>query len=156
MHAAGVVADHAAEGAALVTGWVGAEGEVMFFGGVAKIVEDDSRLHARDAAGGIDFENPRHVPREIEDDGDIAALAGKRGASPAAEQRGSELAAEGDSGENVVDVAGKHDTDWDLAIVGTVGSVEGTGSGVETNVAGRAAANLGAQGFFEPRSVDLR
>ena len=98
MHAAGVVADHAAESAAVVSGGVGSEGEVVFFGGGAKTVEHDSGLYAGDAAGGIDFENPRHVFGEIENDGDVAALSGERRAAAAAEQRRAELAAECDSG----------------------------------------------------------
>jgi hypothetical protein len=92
--AAGVVADHAADGAAVVAGGIGSEGEVMLFGGVAESVEDDSGLHAGDAAGGIDLENARHVLGKIEDDGDVAALAGERSAAAAAEERRAEFAAE--------------------------------------------------------------
>src|SRR5271166_4170338 len=98
MDAAGVVADHAAEGTAIVRGGIGGEGEMVFFGGGAKSVEHDSGLHAGDAAGGIDFENPRHVFGEIEDDGDVAALAGQRRAAAATEKRRAEFAAEGDRG----------------------------------------------------------
>jgi len=56
MNAAGVVADHAAEGAAVVRGGIGREGEMVLFGGGAKSVEHDSGLDAGDTAGGIDFE----------------------------------------------------------------------------------------------------
>jgi hypothetical protein len=55
MNAAGVVTDHAAEGAAVMRGGVGAEGEMVFFGGVAESVEDDSGLHAGEATSGINF-----------------------------------------------------------------------------------------------------
>ena len=61
MHAAGVVADHAAESAAIVRGGIGRESEMVFFGGSAEVVEHDSGLNAGNAAGRIDFENPRHV-----------------------------------------------------------------------------------------------
>ena len=98
MHAAGVIADHAAKSAAAVRGWIRAEGEVMFFGGVAEMVEHDTGLHAGDAADRINFENPRHVLGEIEHDRDVAALSGERCASAAAKKRGAELAAEGDGG----------------------------------------------------------
>src|SRR3984957_6152773 len=77
MHAAGVIADHAAQSAAVVTGGVGPEGEVMLLGGGAKIVENHAGLHASDAAGRVDLNNPRHIFREIEDDCYIAALAGQ-------------------------------------------------------------------------------
>ena len=84
MHAAGVVADHAAESAAAVSGRVGPKGEVMFFGCGAQTVEHDSGLYAGDAAGRIDFEDPRHVLGKIEDDGNVAALSGERRAAAAA------------------------------------------------------------------------
>src|ERR1700678_1009482 len=129
---------------------------MMFFGGIAEIVEDHAGLHASNAADGIDLEDPRHVPGEIEDDGNVAALAGERGASATAEQRRSELAAERYGGENVVDVAGKNHADGNLAVVGTVRRVECAGSGIKAYVAGRAAANLGAQACLQPHCVHLR
>ena len=153
MHAAGVVADHAAERAAVVRGGVGREGEMVLFGGGAEIVEHDSGLHAGDAAGGIDFENPRHVLGKIEDDGDVAALAGERRAAAAAEQRRAELAAEGDRGQNVVGIAGEHDADGNLAVVGAVGRVESACAAVETDF---SAANLCAQGFGQACGIHLR
>src|SRR5580698_2420064 len=115
MHSAGVVADHAAQGAAVVSGGIGGEGEVVLFGGGSEMVEHDSGLHAGDAAGGIDFENPGHVFGEIENDGDIAALAGERGASSAAKQRRAEFAAARNCRENIVGISGEHDADGDLA-----------------------------------------
>jgi len=77
VHAAGVVADHAAESTAVVGGRIGRESQVMFFGFAAQVVEDDAGLHARDAALGIDFKDGRHVFRKIEDDGGVTALSGK-------------------------------------------------------------------------------
>ncbi len=76
MDAAGVVADHAAEGAAIMSGGIGREGEMVLFGGDAEMVEHDSGLNPGDTVGGVDFENPRHVLGKIEDDSDVAALAG--------------------------------------------------------------------------------
>ena len=61
VHAAGVVADHASECAAVVSGGIGREGKVVFLGGSAQCIENNSGLDARDAANGIDFENARHV-----------------------------------------------------------------------------------------------
>ena len=132
--AAGVVADHAADGAAVVAGGIGGEGEVMFFGGVAEVVEDDAGLHAGDAAGGIDLENARHVLGEVEDDGDVAALSGEGGAAAAAEHGRIEFAAEGECGEDVVGVVRENYADGDLAVVRTVGRVEGAAAVVEANV----------------------
>ena len=54
VHAATVVADHAAEGAAGVRGGIGRVGEVMQLGGVAQAVENDAGLDARESLRGID------------------------------------------------------------------------------------------------------
>jgi hypothetical protein len=147
MHAAGVVADHAAQGAAVVSGGIRAEGEVVFFGGGAKIVEHDSGLYTRDAADGVDFEDPRHVSGEIENDGDVAALSGEGRAAAATEKGCAELAAERYRGQNIVGIAGTHYADGDLAVVGPVGGVQGAGAAVEADVAMKSAADLGAESF---------
>jgi hypothetical protein len=143
MHTAGVVSDHSAESAAAVSCRIRTEGEVMFFGGGAQTVEHDSGLYAGDAADRIDFENPRHVFGKIEDDRDVAALSGQGCAGATAEQRRAELAAECDSGFNIVSVAREHDADRNLAVVGAVGGVESAGAPVEADL----AADLGAQSF---------
>src|SRR5579862_2816540 len=96
--AAGIVADHAADGAAVVAGGIGSEGEMEFFGGIAEMVEHDSGLHASDPALGINLENVPHIFREIESDRNVAALAGERSASAAAEQWRAKVAADGDGG----------------------------------------------------------
>jgi hypothetical protein len=149
MDAAGIVADHASQGAAVVGSGVGGEGEVMFFGGVAEVIEDDSGLYAGDAAGRVDFEDLRHVLGEIEDDGDVAALSGEGRASAAAEQGSVEFAAEGDGGEDVVGIVRENYPDGDLAVIGAIGSVESAGTGVKADF----AANLAAQGLGQPRGV---
>ena len=73
---AGVVTDHATDGAAIVAGWIGSESEVVLFGGIAQVIENDSGLDLRDAVRGIDFEDFPHVPREIENDRYVATLTG--------------------------------------------------------------------------------
>ncbi len=76
-----------------------------------------------------------HVLREIEDHGDVAALAGKRGAAAAAEDRSAILARQRDGGDDVIDIAGKNYADRNLTIVGAVGGVQGAAAGVETDFA---------------------
>src|SRR5882757_8586167 len=141
MHAAGIVSDHAAESAAIMGGGDRTERAMVFFGGGAAVVENDSGLHAGDAADGIDFENPRHVFRKIENDGDVAALSGERCAAAAAEEWRAELAAQSDGGENIVGIAGEYDADGDLAVIGTVGGVKGASAAVEADF----ALDLGAE-----------
>jgi hypothetical protein len=69
-------------------------------------------------------------------------LAGERRAATAAEKWRAELAAQCDRGQNIVGIAGEHDTDGNLAVVGTVGGVEGASAAVEADF----AADLHAQG----------
>src|SRR5581483_4976724 len=97
--AAGVVADHAAECAAVMAGRIGGECEVMFLGGVAQVVEDYAGLDAGDPALGINLQNLSHVPGEVEDHGYVAALPGQGSPPAAAEQRGAEFAASGNGGK---------------------------------------------------------
>src|SRR5438876_789408 len=75
---AGVVADHAAERAVVVRGGVGAEGElVLGLGGFAQVVEDQTRLDAREPPLGVDLDDLVQVLGEVDDHGDVAALAGE-------------------------------------------------------------------------------
>ena len=54
VHAATVVADHAAQGAARVGGRIGRIGQVMLLGCIAQPVENDARLHRSELRFGID------------------------------------------------------------------------------------------------------
>ena len=152
MHAAGVVADHAAQGAAVVGGRIGPEGQVMFFGRVAQVVENHAGLDPGNAPLGIDLHDVAHVAGEIEHQGDVAALSGERSAAAAAQERSAILARERDRGDDVVGVAGKNYADGDLAIVGSVGGVEGAAAGIETDV----AAQLTPQSLFQRDHVHHR
>ena len=62
------------------------------------------------------------------------------------------VAADGNGGENVFFVARNYDSDWDLAIVGAVGRVEGAAAGVEANF----SAKVAAEGGFKGGDVELR
>ncbi len=140
--AAGVVADHAADGASRVGGGVGSEGEVEFFCCVADAVEDYAGLNVDGAMGDVDFAHFVHVFGEVEDDGEVAALSGERSAGSAGEDGRVEFAAEGEGGDDVVFVAGDDDADGDVAVVGGVGGVEGAGGGVEADFAADFGAEL--------------
>jgi hypothetical protein len=104
---------------------------VVLFRGGAEIIEHYSGLHAGNAAGGIDFKNPCHVFGEIENDGDVATLAGERCTPTAAEQRRAKLAAQRDCGANVIGIAWEHHADRNLPVVGTIRSVESAASTIE-------------------------
>ena len=76
--AAGVVADHAADGAAGVRGGVGSEGEVEALGGIADAVEDYAGLDADGPVPDVDGVHFVHVFGEVEDDSEVGS-PGRRG-----------------------------------------------------------------------------
>ena len=147
--AAGVVADHAADGAAVVAGGIGREGEVMFFGGVAEGVEHDAGLHAGDAAGGIDLEDRAMYLEKSRTTATLQHCPASEVPPPRQSSGAPNSRQSGDRGEDVVGIVGKNDADGDLAVVGAVGRVEGAGAIVEANVSCQSAAKLCAQGFGE-------
>src|SRR5258708_24295454 len=81
--AAGVVADHAAQGALRVCCRVGAEGEVSLLGRGAQRIEDNTGLDASNLLLWVDFQDVAHVPGHVYDDSGVAGLPGKAGASTA-------------------------------------------------------------------------
>ncbi len=144
--AAAVVADHAAQGAAVVGGRVGPEGEAVGLGGGPQVVQHRARLHHGQAALGVDLDDPMHVLGEVQHHRHVAALAGQAGAAAAGQDRHVVLAAEGDSGHDVVGVAREDDADWDLPVVGGVGGVQGAAAAVEADLAGHVAAEGAGEG----------
>jgi len=150
VHAAGIVANHPAERAAVVSGRIGREGQMMLFGFGAEVIQDYPWLNPGDAALGIDFEDARHVLREIEHDRYIAALTRERSACATGQQRGAMFAAENNRGENVFRVTRDDDPDGDLTVVRTVGRVEGTAAGVKSDFSAKVAPQSG----FKSRSVN--
>ena len=132
VHAATVVADHAAEGAAGVRGGVGRVGEVMQLrrlraGGRGRCRAERWRAWLR----GIDRGEGVHEARIIEDHGYIGALAGEAGARAARQNGSAGCAAGGQRGLDIGGVAGKDDADGKLAVVGGVGGIEGAGAKIE-------------------------
>ena len=147
--AATVVADHAAEGAAGVSGGIGRVGEVMEFGGVAQAVENDAGLDARQLLRGVESMERIHVARIVEDHGHVDALAGEAGARAAGQHGGAGGAAGGQCGFNVGGVAREDDADGKLAVVRGVGGVESARAEIEADKIGgiRAAKRFFEEGF---------
>jgi hypothetical protein len=156
VHAAGIVADHATERAAVVGGGIGRKGKAVPFGGGAKLIEDDSGLDASQAARGIDFEDRRHVFGEIEDDSRVAALSGERRAAAAGEQRSAMVATKCDRRADIFLIARNYNANGDLTIIRAVGGVESPASGVKADFSAEMAAERGFKGGgVELRGTDL-
>ena len=82
-------------------GWIGGEGEIVFFGGIAQPVEHDAGLNAGEFLRRVEFQNRVHIFREVDDDCHIAALAGQAGAASARQNRCAQLTACGHSRNHV-------------------------------------------------------
>ncbi|MGB6386747.1 MAG: hypothetical protein WBD25_09615 [Terriglobales bacterium] len=64
------------------------------------------------------------------------------------------VAAEGNGGEHIFSIARNYDADWDLAIIGAVGSVESAATGVEADLSSKMAAESGfKRGWVELRGM---
>jgi len=143
--AAGVIPNHPAKGAAVVGCGIWAEGQMMFFGGIAQIIENDSGLYSGNSPGGIDLKDPGHVLAEIENYGDIAALSGERRAAAAAEYGCAIFVGQGDGGDDVVGIARNNYSDGDLAVVGAIGGVERAAPVIETYFTTHVAGQCGGK-----------
>jgi hypothetical protein len=139
MRSAGIVADHSADGAAIVRGRVRGEGELMALGTVAKRIKDNSRLNDCEFMAGVDFDNPIHVLRKIEDHRNIATLAGKACAGAAGQNRRLEFLAGSHRGEHIVGIAGNDQADGDLPVIGSVRRIKGAAASIEAHFAAHCA-----------------
>ena len=109
VRAAGVVADHPAEGAAAVGGGVGAEAQAVRGGGVLEPVEDDTGLDDGGTRVRVERDDPVHVAGEVQDDAGARGLPGDRGPAAARHHRHPVLAAHGERRAHVVRVAREGD-----------------------------------------------
>ncbi len=141
--AAGVVADHAADGAAGVRGRVGPEAQSVVVGPGLEPGVDDPGLHRRGARLGVQGEDPRQVPCGVQDDPRTDGVAGDRGAGAAHGQRHAQLARDVQGGVDLVRVPrARHDL-GDDAVQRGVGGVERAGQRRVVDV-GHAPAPQGA------------
>ena len=135
MGAARVVADIAADRAILVGGRVRRESEAVFLGRVAELVVDNAGLHAREPCVGVDGQDAVKVFREVDNDGDVAGLAGQTRAAATPENRYVSFAAFFDGREHVLDTARNNHSDRNLPINREIGGIERTAAGVEPHLA---------------------
>ena len=145
VRSAGVVADHPAEGAAVVCGRVGAERQRVRRRGVAHGVADHAGLDARGAGLRVDLQNAVHVPGEVEHDGGVDRLPGDRGARTDGQHRHVVAAAHRQCRFGVRDVARHDDADRHPPVVRGVGRPHGPVGGGEPHGPGDGAPQVGGQ-----------
>ena len=150
--AAGVVADHPAQGAVVVRRGIGTEGQPVGLRRSAQIVEDAARLDPSEPTPGVDLDHPVEVLRHVEDDRRVAALSRQARTAAARGDRGGESSRHLHRGNDVLLVERQHDTDRRLPVVRAVGRIERTAAVVEAHL----APHLPAQRLLEGRPIRAR
>ncbi len=120
VRAAGVVADHAAEGAAAVGGRVGAEGQSMRSGRRPQVVQDDAGLDDGGAGGGVQRHDAPHVPGEVQHHADAGRLPGDTGPAAARHHRHAVLPAHPQRRRDVLGVLGRDHRSGHPPVIGRV------------------------------------
>ena len=155
VHAAGVVADHAAERAAAVRGGIGAEGEVVLLGGARAGGRARCRAaRARSAALGVELEDPRQVLAEVDQHGVVDGLAGEAGAGAAGERSGAPCPRQSATVAITSSTrAGHHDAERDLTVDRGVVGVQRAAAVAEADLAARPPRSARARArAVEPAS----
>ena len=122
--AAGVVADHPADRAAVLGGRIGREEQALGRDRRVELRLHHARLDHREAALGVDTANRIHVLGEVEHDRRVAGLPGERRTAAARENRETVLARQRERAHHVAFVARNHDAQRNLPINRGVGGVE--------------------------------
>ncbi len=143
VHAARVVADHAADRAVLMRRRIGSERELVFFSGVIQVIPDDTRLNARDLRLGIERKQSVQVFGKVDNDGDVAGLPGEAGTAAPSEDGHPAAAALFDSRNHIIDGSGNHHADWRLAVNRKIGGVQRARARVKANFAFNAFPQSG-------------
>src|SRR5215469_2425761 len=109
--------------------------QLEFLGGGSQLVENNSRLHAGILFVMIQLENLIAVLGKIKNDGEVATLTTKTGATSAREHRSSMHAAESHCRNCVLDISRNNDSYRNLAIIRSVGRVQRTSSVTTSHLA---------------------
>jgi hypothetical protein len=121
-----------------VGGRIRPERQVVPFGAGAQRVQDHAGLDARNPLLDIDLENPIHVFGEVEDDGDVAALAGEARTGTAGEDRRERRGAAHAHRPH----PSARRRRWHLSIVGGIGGVQRPAALIEAHFAAHAPPEL--------------
>ncbi len=87
-------------------------------------IQHNAWLDTRKFLVGINFQYLVHVLGEIENHGNVAALACEACSSTTRQHRRAELTAGGNGSNYIVSIAGNYQSNWDLPVIGTVSGVK--------------------------------
>ena len=107
---------------------------------LAQVIEDHARLNPSHPLLRVKLQDVRHVLREVDDDGNIAALARQRGSAASAKDGRSKFPGQGHRRQHIFHIAGKHNSKRDLAIIRTVGGVQGAAAVIKAHFATNVSA----------------
>lgn len=133
MHAAGIVADHAAQRAAGMRGRVRAKGQLVAFGFLAQRVQNQTGLYPRAASFDIELQNAVHVFAEVDQHRGVATLAGKTGTTATRKNRRLVLATQRDGLDHVIRVFRQHHADRHLPVYRSVVGIQRAVARLETH-----------------------
>ena len=146
VRAAGVVADHPAERAAIMRGRIGPEGEAVRRGRRAQVVQHHPGLDPRRGQVRVDAEHGPQVPGEVDDHGLVDRLAADARGGAARQHRHVVLPADLQRGQYVAGINGLNDPDRDMPVVGGVRGEHRPASGVETDPTPHPGRQVSRQG----------
>jgi hypothetical protein len=112
-------------------GRVGSEREVVLLSGLAHSIANHARLNRGCPPGSVQRHDVVEIFREINDNGNVAALPGKAGATAAPQNGDTTLAAGLRGRHDIIDGARNDDAHWHLPVYGQVGGIERATASVE-------------------------
>src|SRR6185437_16077705 len=132
MHAARIVADHASKRAVFMSGRIGRESQMVFFGCIPQVVVDQAGFNPGILVTRIQFQEFVQVFRKVDNDRDIATLSSEAGSASTPKNRDLVLPADFYRAHHIFDGPGYHDADGRLAIHREVGGVQSARTIVES------------------------
>src|SRR5947208_8224071 len=145
MNAARIVADHSTKRAVIVGCGIGSERQVMRFGRVSQIIQDNAGLDASDFLSRVEFQYRPHVLRHVEYHRNIAALTRQTRTAAARKNWRAEAPRDFYSLENIVNIFRNDDADRHLTIVGSVRRVHVARTSIESHFRGNYFFKLTGQ-----------
>jgi hypothetical protein len=99
------------------------------------MIEDNAGLDSGNPLDRINLKNARHVFGEVQHDRDVAALPGERSSATAAKDRSAEFSCQRNGRDHIIVIARENYTDGNLAVIRSVGSVEGAAARIKSDFA---------------------
>src|SRR5947209_6072892 len=151
MRAAGIVANHPAQGTPGMSCRIRSEGELVLLRCTAQGIKDNARLHACKPFLRVDLNDLVHVLGHVDDYCNVATLSCEAGSCATQEQRRIVTAARGHRLDDILYTPWDDDANWHLAIIGAIRCIERTAPSIEAHF----TLKLATQFIRQPCNIDL-